>query len=395
MLFIYLQVLFLFCTISLEYPTGSDFIEKFVSFDQSFWKKEDGYLVCPGSCVYMKEDQLRFFYFPADKDQKHPMSMLQFSMASNCKQDYCCDQYLTTCAHYTGSVLSSLKSFGYGSFTFVVKASWLADGDACYDAPGWTDGTNGCDVYEQMTPNGPNSGWCAEYGQRDITGTGKAKDKCCICGGGTVKEIQFPSETHAAASCFSIGRTYKEFYEELPMGVSICIPSKNPWEVKLTIQYGTEATRFTKVIPLGFDSSEHSAYYRLDWHPDHVSFRVNGKLKHMFKQTRELYIPDNPLFIKAMLVPELPTRFVERPKNKPTAVFRMYLFEVKYKSYKVYTTPPKEELFVDDRSHVYRFETVFFISTLVICPVMMLCTLGRFLHFDSLRAQYYEGLDQE
>jgi hypothetical protein len=55
--------------------------------------------------------------------------------------------------------------------------------DNCTDHPGhsgstWTDGTNDCDGYAE------NPEWCANYGNIDHNGEGKANDKCCACGGG-------------------------------------------------------------------------------------------------------------------------------------------------------------------------------------------------------------------
>jgi hypothetical protein len=51
----------------------------------------------------------------------------------------------------------------------------------CVDAPGrisgetWTDGTNGCSVYEA------NPDWCDLYGGTDYSGEGSAQDACCTC----------------------------------------------------------------------------------------------------------------------------------------------------------------------------------------------------------------------
>ena len=62
----------------------------------------------------------------------------------------------------------------------------------------WSDGTNGCAVYEQ------NTGWCAMYGANNYHGEGAANAKCCACGGGDViGTSSFHCDTHNpdGASC--------------------------------------------------------------------------------------------------------------------------------------------------------------------------------------------------
>lgn len=51
----------------------------------------------------------------------------------------------------------------------------------CEDAPGWTDGTNGCAMYALAEEDG--SQWCSLYGMVDA-GMGGAATQCCACGGG-------------------------------------------------------------------------------------------------------------------------------------------------------------------------------------------------------------------
>jgi len=63
------------------------------------------------------------------------------------------------------------------------KCCVCGGGRRCTDLPGetsgttWFDGNNGCGAYSADT-------WCDKYGITDFNGEGKAKDKCCVCGGG-------------------------------------------------------------------------------------------------------------------------------------------------------------------------------------------------------------------
>eukprot|EP00927_Polykrikos_kofoidii_P073248 TRINITY_DN69303_c0_g1_i1.p1 TRINITY_DN69303_c0_g1~~TRINITY_DN69303_c0_g1_i1.p1 ORF type:complete len:344 (+),score=61.62 TRINITY_DN69303_c0_g1_i1:49-1080(+) len=57
--------------------------------------------------------------------------------------------------------------------------------EPCFDLPSafspsrpWNDGRHGCMEYAQ------NKDWCKSIGVMDHTGSGKAVDKCCACGGG-------------------------------------------------------------------------------------------------------------------------------------------------------------------------------------------------------------------
>jgi len=53
----------------------------------------------------------------------------------------------------------------------------------CQNFPNWFDGTNGCSAYEHPS----HRDWCQKYGDFDFSHHTpyKAKEACCICGGGT------------------------------------------------------------------------------------------------------------------------------------------------------------------------------------------------------------------
>lgn len=70
-------------------------------------------------------------------------------------------------------------------------------GSACADLPGelsgttWSDGNNACQQYADAEEVA--LGWCDLSGDTDFNGEGKAKDKCCVCGGGELDAAVFES----------------------------------------------------------------------------------------------------------------------------------------------------------------------------------------------------------
>ena len=93
-------------------------------------------------------------------------------------------------AFFTSSLTSPFEGFVtiYNMCVFAVGTAMTTRVGVwgCNDLPGdiqadpWSDGTNGCAVYEQ------NTGWCAKYGANNYNREGAASAKCCACGGGDV-----------------------------------------------------------------------------------------------------------------------------------------------------------------------------------------------------------------
>jgi len=271
---------------------GKDFTDDFIRFDGSFWVKESNHMFCANhGSCAFLESGLTRLIYRPAILQVPALHELQISARQGCTEKFCCER--GECTQYIAGQITSIHSYSYGSFKF------------------------------SAMPTSHAAGFKAAH-------------------------------VHDAWTCFCAG-TKEQFFFDDPVGISICVPSDDPYLVVMRVMNGNETREHE--FRLRFNAAKHLSWFRFDWRPSSITFFVN---KRRITSIKDLNIVDRLLHIKVLILPLSGTRVAEHHEERG-AEFKMHLHRVKYRKY-----PMHVELLVKEEPTSFLMQLVVISSTLLI-----------------------------
>jgi len=292
-------------------PDGQEFVDNFRSFDTKRWVADHG-MLCSDYCIYLDKEYTRM-----DHEYRFQRSNVVISMKNTCVGAKCCADAVdreSFCTPYTGGQLTSKHTYKYGSFIFTALVA---------------------DIF-----------------------SGEEKDACMTF------------------SCFSLEADDSEggmLMTGMLMGISLCIPTCDPWSAQLSWQVGED--RDTLKVPLRFNAAKHLATYRIDWHPKAVKWFANGIEIGSIDANSMIPIPFKPMNIAVTLFP------LSQSESIPRVIdVRMHLFRLRYEPMK--TSENHTELLL--RQHTTRNHFILICITLSISFTSLYLLFRSFRRFGAL-----------
>jgi len=298
-----------------EFETGMDFIEDFNHFDAFLWSQDFG-LTCDASLAHT----LAFRFIPDFQCYFADPTMIGILMSNSTTfdpvdskygleisaQNGCMDRHCCSgskCTKFDTGFLISKHTYTYGAYTFYGVAAKNRD-----------------DSYKSV---------------------------------------------HGVLSCFSLLRHVWNHHDKHQMEMSLCIDSDYPFEVMMLWQNGS--FRRHRFATLDFDATETLARWKLEWHPDHLSWYVDDEKLGTAWSRLWLQMPDVPMHIRVGIIPK------EKDEGLHDSIiagvdFSMYLFIISHGKYAIQQN--KDEPFIDEK--VSRNMTWNIFSFLFVC---LLCSL--------------------
>jgi len=293
--------------------TGGEFVDDTFLLNSPLWTQYDYHLFCPrkhhAQCVYLSSEAKSNIHLPAQEEVR-AIDELQILMKNDCKGKKCCTDD-GECTKYTGGHLTSTHTYSYGSFYFVAESAKNMEG---------------------IMQEGVHDAW----------------------------------------TCFSLLR-HADAREQIgaQMELSICIASNFRNRISLIWRYGEVIKH--KVVRVNFDPSHEAKWYRIDWHPNRVSFHADNHILHVVKPDANFRIPDAPLRIKTYLLPQKRDESISDMVNPPVA-FNMYLFRIAYRKL---VHIAHDELFLQGENK-HSTELMVGLIILIGCLLGLICFVWQF-----------------
>jgi len=100
--------------------TGTNFLDSFVFFDRSLWRRNDKTLYCSNECVLTNGDYVENVHSP-QMSKNIDRFELQLLMRNDCSGPECC--HGDKCANFRAGQIHSNHSYAYGTFSFAMRAA--------------------------------------------------------------------------------------------------------------------------------------------------------------------------------------------------------------------------------------------------------------------------------
>jgi len=294
--------------------TGGEFVDNIFKLNSPLWTQYDYHLFCP------RKNHAQCVYLSSEANRKVHLPMeeevratneLQIPMKNDCEGEKCCAD--GECTKYTGGHLTSAHTYSYGSFYFVAESA-------------------------------KNLGGIMQEG------------------------------VHDAWTCFSLLR-HADGREHIgaQMELSMCIASNFRNRISLIWRYGEVINH--KVIRVNFDPTYEAKWYRIDWHPNRVTFHADNQVLHIVKPDANFQIPDAPLRIKTYILPQKRDETISDAVN-PAVAFNMYVFRIAYTKL---VHVAHDELFLQGETK-HSAELMVGLIILIGCLLGLICFVWQF-HF--------------
>jgi len=229
-----------------QVATGISFTETFRIFDESLWYKDVDHLHCVAldSGDY---DATRCVHRLTNNVNIHhdkgdrPYSELQITMRSDCRGQHCCTG--GTCTKFNSGAVMSEETFSYGSFRFIARL----------------------EIYAGF----------------------------------------MESKMFDAVACFGLEKAGKNDKGQVMHGdvlILMCICAKEPKTI--LVMCAKEKFFKKKYVQIGHSVTDRSLIYRIDWHPNSISWFINGDEIYSMTSPEDL-IPQHPLRIKIFVFPKV------------------------------------------------------------------------------------------
>jgi len=168
--------------------------------------------------------------------------------------------------------------------------------------------------------------------------------------------------------CFNLQRMIKGVRDAVLMKIGLCFSSIDGRQALLTARVGDQVFKYIASLP--FDASSRIGQYRIDWHPDCITWKAGGEELFTLRRKTAL-IPNNPLHMKFFIVPEDPIHSVTA-----TVEHHLYLHSVGYEKLEI--PKPKDELIVLDHDVAISWRLILGILIQIIFTVLVCICL--FMH---------------
>jgi len=108
--------------------TGKGFVDEFETLNTKRWKVTNDKLDCSRPCVYFDQDNIQIVQHGEPEDMlSMALPALKLTLRNDCFGPWCCD-YKNSCTKYSGGQIVSKRTYGYGSFRFILQAAGVDEG---------------------------------------------------------------------------------------------------------------------------------------------------------------------------------------------------------------------------------------------------------------------------
>jgi len=108
--------------------TGKGFVDEFETLNTKRWKVTNDKLDCSRPCVYFDQDNIQIVPYGEPEDVlSSTLPALKLTLRNDCFGPWCCDTK-NSCTKYSGGQVVSKRTYGYGSFRFILQAASVDEG---------------------------------------------------------------------------------------------------------------------------------------------------------------------------------------------------------------------------------------------------------------------------